>query len=263
MQTVGQRALVTGAGKRLGRGMALCLARQGHDVAVHYAGSKAGADAVVAEITAMGRRAVALQADLLDEAQSQTLVARAAEALGGPLTVLVNNASIFEFDDFETATRDSWDRHMESNLRAPFVLTQRFAAQVPETELDSAGEPRATGLVVNMIDQRVRKLTPEFASYTIAKMGLWAMTQTAAQGLAPKVRVNAIGPGPTIQGERQDAAGYAKQRGATILRRGASPEDIEAALVYLLHAKAVTGQLICVDGGQHLGWETPDAVGVE
>jgi NAD(P)-dependent dehydrogenase (short-subunit alcohol dehydrogenase family) len=255
-------ALVTGAGKRLGRAMALYLAGRGHDVAVHYAGSAAEAEDVVAEIVAMGRRAVAVQADLLDEAQVKTLVARAAAALG-PLTVLVNNASIFEYDTLQTGTRHSWDRAIESNLRAPFVLMQDFAAQCPKAQPDEAGEPVAQGLVVNMIDQRVRKLTPEFASYTIAKMGLWALTRTAAQGLAPDVRVNAIGPGPTMQGARQSADHFARQRAATVLGRGAHPADITAALGFFLDSPAVTGQMIAVDGGQHLAWKTPDVLGVE
>lgn len=211
----------------------------------------------------MGRRAVALPADVLIEAEVQGLVARAAAALDGPLTVLVNNASIFEHDDFASATRESWDRHIESNLRAPFVLTQAFAAQVPEPARDERGEPVARGLVVNMVDQRVWKLTPEFASYTIAKAGLWALTQTAAQGLAPRVRVNAIGPGPTLQGGRQTAEAFAQQRAATVLQRGASPSDICAALGFFLDAPAVTGQMIAVDGGQHLAWQTPDVMGVE
>jgi NAD(P)-dependent dehydrogenase (short-subunit alcohol dehydrogenase family) len=257
------RALVTGAGKRLGRAMALELARQGHDVAVHYATSRDAAEAVADEIRAMGRNAVTLAADLLDEAQVTPLVAQAAEALGGPITTLVNNASIFDYDNIQTATRRSWDRHMESNLRAPFVLIQQLAAQMPAPIQDQAGEPVAQGLVINMIDQRVHKLTPEFMTYTIAKMGLWALTRTSAQALAPRVRVNAIGPGPTLQGHRQSDSHFQNQRRATILHRGANPQDITAALVYFLHAPGVTGQLLCVDGGQHLGWQTPDVLGVE
>ncbi len=257
------RALVTGAGKRLGRAMALCLAERGHDVAVHYASSAEAADEVVSLIRAMGRKAVALEADLLDEAATQALLPRAAEALGGPVTVLVNNASIFEYDTIQTATRRGWDRHMESNLRAPYVLIQALAAQAPKAVADAAGEPGAQALAVNMIDQRVRKLTPEFSTYTLAKMGLWALTRTAAQGLAPEVRVNAIGPGPTLRGARQSPEHFDRQRAGTVLNRGADPADITAALGYLLEAKAVTGQLICVDGGQHLGWQTPDILGVE
>jgi len=256
------KALVTGAAKRLGRAMALYLGRRGFDVAVHYAGSADAAEEVAAEIRGYGQNAVALQADLTVEAEMQALVPQAAEALGSPLTCLVNNASIFEYDTIASASRASWDRHLESNLRAPVVLTQCFAAQVPEAVLDQRQEPVAQGLVVNMIDQKVRKLTPEHFSYTIAKMGLWAMTRTAAQGLAPRVRVNAIGPGPTLQGARQPAAHFAGQRSATILQRGSNVSDICAALGYFLDAPAVTGQLLCVDGGQHLIWQTPDEMGV-
>ena len=257
------RALVTGAGKRLGRAMALYLAHRGHDVAVHYSTSAADAAEVVAQIAATGRRAVAVQADLLEDKQSETLIARAAAGLGGPLGVLVNNASIFEYDTLQTATRRSWDRHMQSNLRAPFILMQGFAAQVPDMVPDAAGEPVAQGLVVNMIDQRIEKLTPEFMSYTLAKMGLWALTQTGAQGLAPQVRVNAIGPGPTLQGVRQSAAHFAKQRAASILERGANPDDVTAALGFFLDVPSVTGQFIAVDGGQRLVWKTADVLGVE
>lgn len=256
-----KHALVTGAGVRLGRAMALALADDGFDVAVHYASSEVAAGDVVAEIKAKGRNAVALQADLLDEDASQALLPRASQALGGPVTVLVNNASIFDYDTLATATRDSWDRHIASNLRAPFILTQALAAQIPDPIDDNNAEPLAQGLVVNMIDQRVRKLTPEFMTYTLAKSGLWTMTRTAAQALAPRVRVNAIGPGPTLRATRQSAAHFAAQRQATILQRGANTRDITGALLYFLHAPAVTGQLLCVDGGQHLAWQTPDIIG--
>ena len=255
-------ALVTGAGKRLGRAMALYLARRGHDVAVHYATSHDEAEAVASEIRALGRRAQAFQADLLIEAETEALIP-AATAVLGPLTVLVNNASIFEYDRIDTATRQSWDRHVESNLRAPYVLTQAFARQCPPARPDENGEPLAQGLIINMIDQRILKLTPEFSTYTIAKMGLWALTRTAAQGLAPHVRVNAIGPGPTLQGARQSADHFARQRTATVLGRGASPQDITAALGFFLDSPAVTGQFLAIDGGQHLAWQTPDVLGVE
>lgn len=258
-----QRALVTGAGHRLGRAMALYLAGRGFHVAVHYASSKDAAQAVVAEIEAKGQKAVALQADLLHEEATSELLPRAVADLGGPITCLINNASIFEYDTVSSATRESWDRHMGSNLRAPFVLTQAMAGQGLAPDRDAAGEPEATGLIINMIDQRVRKLTPEFMTYTLAKMGLWALTQTSAQALAPQIRVNAIGPGPTLQGSRQSTAHFAEQRRNTVLKRGANPTDITAALGYFLDAPAVTGQLICVDGGQHLGWQTPDVLGVE
>lgn len=255
-------ALVTGAGQRLGREMAIYLARRGHDVAVHYGTSRTEAEAVAQEIRALGRRAVCLQADLLVEAETQALIPAATAALG-PLTVLVNNASIFEYDRIDTATRSGWDRHIESNLRAPYVLTQAFAHQCPPATIDDAGEPLAMGLIVNMVDQRIRKLTPEFSTYTIAKMGLWALTQTAAQGLAPHVRVNAIAPGPTLRGIRQTEEHFARQRAATVLGRGANPADITAALGFFLDSPAVTGQVIAVDGGQHLGWNTKDVLGPE
>jgi len=255
------KALVTGAGGRLGQAMAIALAARGYDVAVHYAGSEAGAEETVRACDEYGVQAAALQADLLDLAATQTLVPRAVEALGGPLSLLVNNASVFEHDRLGTSTPESWDRHINSNLRAPFFLTQAFAAQAPAPASD--GEPLATGLVVNMLDQRVWKLTPEFATYTLAKMGLWAFTRTAAQTLAPGIRVNAIGPGPTLKGGRQSEIHFARQRAATVLERGADPDDITAALGYLIDAKAVTGQMIAVDGGQHLAWQTPDILGLE
>jgi len=256
-------ALVTGGAARLGRAIALYLGGRGYDVAVHFATSAEQAEATVDEIKALGVRAVSVQADLLQEGQTETLIQRATDALGGPLSVLVNNASIFEYDTLKTATRGSWDRHIESNLRAPFVLTQRFADQVPDPMEDENGEPEAQGLVVNMIDQRVHKLTPEFMSYTLAKAGLWTLTQTSAQALAPKVRVNGIGPGPTLKGSAQSEEQFARQRKATLLKRGANPTDITAALGYLLNAPSVTGQMINIDGGQHLAWQTPDVVGLE
>lgn len=257
------RALVTGAANRLGRAMALYLAGRGFDVAVHYATSKDAADETVAEIQALGQQSVALQADLLDADATTDLVPNAAKALGGPLTLLVNNASIFEYDTIAIATPESWDRHMGSNLRAPFFLTQAFAKQAPEVGTDQAGEPLAQALVVNMVDQRVKKPTPEFMTYSLAKAGLWALTQTAAQALAPDIRVNAIAPGPTMIGRRQSPDHFTRQRQGTILKRGANPTDVTAALGYFLDAPSVTGQLIAVDGGQHLGWKTPDILGFD
>ncbi|ATX65401.1 SDR family oxidoreductase [Roseinatronobacter bogoriensis] len=255
------KALVTGAAQRLGRAMALYLAQRGYDVAIHYANSAQAAEELAQEIEGLGRKAICLRADLLDEAALAPLVPDASRALGGPLTVLVNNASIFEQDSIATATRESWDRHLMSNLRAPFVLTQQFAAQCPPPLPDSAEEPVAQGLVVNMIDQKVRKLTPEHMTYSIAKMGLWAFTRMAAQELGPKIRVNAIGPGPTLQAADQPLDQYQHSRESTVLGRGANPDDITAALGFFLDAHAVTGQLLCVDGGQHLIWKTPDITG--
>lgn len=258
-----KRALVTGAGGRLGRAMAVYLAQRGYDVAVHYAASRAGAEETASLVERTGHRAVALQADLLDDAATQALFDAARERLNGDITCLVNNASIFEHDTLDSATRDSWDRHIQSNLRAPFILTQGMAAQGLSAGTDAAGEPEAAAVIVNMIDQRVRKLTPEFMTYTLAKAGLWTLTQTSARALAPAIRVNAIGPGPTLQGARQSAEHFADQRRNTVLERGANPADITAALGFILDAPALTGQLLCIDGGQHLAWQTPDVLGVE
>ena len=243
--------------------MALRLAERGLDVAIHYSGSEAAAEETAAEARGHGVEAVTVQANLLSDAETATLVPRAAEALGRPLTVLINNASIFEHDDISSLSLDSWDRHIGSNLKAPVFLTQAFAAQAPRAETDAAGEPRARAMVVNMIDQRVRKLTPQFMTYTLAKMGLWAFTRTAAQGLGPHVRVNGIGPGPTMQGERQSKSHFNDQRATTILARGSGPEEIVRALDFILDSPGLTGQLLCMDGGQHLAWQTPDVLGVE
>jgi NAD(P)-dependent dehydrogenase (short-subunit alcohol dehydrogenase family) len=243
-------ALVTGAAKRLGRATALVLADDGYDVAVHYGSSKADADAVVAAINAKGRRAVAVAADLSREAETQKLVAAATNALG-PLTCLVNNASLFERDEALTVTRASWDAHFETNLRAPFVLMQEFARQLPDT---------ANGAIVNIVDERVWNLTPHFVSYTLSKAGLWTLTQVMAMALAPRIRVNAIGPGPTLPSPRQSAEQFAKQQASVPLQHGATPEEIAAAVRFILSSGAMTGQMIALDGGQHLGWAQPGQV---
>jgi NAD(P)-dependent dehydrogenase (short-subunit alcohol dehydrogenase family) len=244
-EPTGQKAaLVTGAAKRIGHAIARDLARHGWAVAVHYHHSAAEAAELVREIEAGGGRAVALQADLAREEHTHALVARAVEALG-PLTCLVNNASLFEMDKIETVTRASWDAHLETNLRAPLVLSQDFAGQLP------AG---AHGNIVNMLDQRVWNLTPYFLSYTIAKMGLWTLTRTLALALAPRIRVNGIGPGPTLPSPRQSPEQFAEQCRAMPLGRGTTLEEICAALQFILSAPAMTGQMIALDGGQHLGW---------
>jgi len=250
------RALITGAARRLGRAMALELAASGWDVAIHYFSAADEAEATVAQARAQGAGAAALGADLLVERATGALVGRAAEALGGPLSLLINNASVFENDQVSTGTRESWDRAIETNLRAPVRLTQDFAAQAPRAEADARGEPVARACVINMIDQRVWKPTPYFMSYTLAKSALYTFTRTAAQALAPDVRVNAIGPGPTLIGEGQSQESFARLRRACVLGRGPGPEDIVAALRFILECRAFTGQMLAIDGGQHLAWET-------
>lgn len=249
-----RRALVTGAGRRLGRAMALALAGDGFDVAVHCHSSREGAKALALEVEGMGRRAAVIPADLARESESAGVVPAAREALGGPLGVLVNNASVFKLDRLATADRASWDQHLEINLRAPVVLSQAFARQLPET---------AQGLIVNILDQRIGNLTPNFLSYSVTKVGLWAVTQVLARELAPRVRVNAIGPGPTLPHSAMDRATFDELTGTLPLRRGPSPEDIAASLLFIVGMGAMTGQLITVDGGQQLGWLTPSAPAVE
>lgn len=255
-------ALVTGGARRLGRAMALALAEDGWSVAVHHHTSGDAAAEVVADIRSRGGTAAAFGADLLDEAETADLVPRVAASLGAPV-LLVNSASLFEHDTVTSATRISWDRHLTANLRAPFMLTQAVAANAPDPARDAGGEPVAQAQVVNLIDQRVLKPTPEFMTYSLSKAGLWWLTRTTAQALAPRLRVNAIAPGPTLRAARQSEAHFAAQRQATVLGRGSDPDGIVAALRYLVAARGVTGQLLCVDGGQHLAWQTPDVLGVE
>jgi NAD(P)-dependent dehydrogenase (short-subunit alcohol dehydrogenase family) len=238
-------ALVTGAGRRIGRAIALHLAGRGYHVAVHCHRSCDEADAVAREIMQAGGRAAVVQADLSDHAAVSRLVAQAATALGA-LSLLVNNASLFDYDHVETATEQSWDSHLDANLKAPFFLSQAFAAQLPE------GVP---GNIVNLVDMRVWRLTPHFASYTVSKAGLWTLTQTLAMALAPHIRVNAIGPGPVLPSPHQTEAQFRKQWESTPLKRGAEPGEIAAAIGFLLDAPAVTGQMIALDGGQHLPWQ--------
>lgn len=241
-------ALVTGGAKRLGRAIALKLAGDGWDVAIHYQHSREAAEATAAEIKALGRRALLLQADLAREAEVETLLPAAARELG-PVTCLVNNASVFEMDKIDTVTRESWDRHIETNLRAPFVLSQAMANALP------AG---MGGNIINMLDQRVWKLTPYFMSYTVAKMGLWTLTRTMALALAPRIRVNAIGPGPTLPSPRQSEEHFAAQSAAMPLGHGATPDEIAETVLYILGANSMTGQMIALDGGEHLGWQVPN-----
>jgi NAD(P)-dependent dehydrogenase (short-subunit alcohol dehydrogenase family) len=240
-------ALVTGAARRIGSAIALDLAARGYGVGVHYHRSEAEAQAVVDAIKAKGGKAVALRADLGREKEAETLVRRLAEALGPP-GLLVNNASLFERDDALTATRASWDAHLEANLRAPFVLSQEFVRHLP-------GE--ASGLIVNMLDQRVWNVTPHFTSYTLSKAGLWTMTQTLALALAPRVRVNAIGPGPVMPSARQTQAQFDRQVASVPLQRGPHVDEICAAIHFMIAAPSMTGQMIALDGGQHLNWASP------
>jgi NAD(P)-dependent dehydrogenase (short-subunit alcohol dehydrogenase family) len=245
-------ALVTGGARRIGRALVLALVESGYAVAIHHHRSRAEAEALAALIRGGGGKAIALAADLADEAAVKALLPQATAALG-PIGVLVNNASMFENDTVRTATRESWDAHLSINLRAPFVLIQEFAALLP---------PDSGGAVVNLLDERVWNLTPFFVSYTLTKDALWTLTRTMALALAPRIRVNGIGPGPTMPSPRQSAEQFLDRCRALPLRRGTSPDEIAAALRFILAAPAMTGQMIALDGGEHLGWAQPGQVPV-
>ena len=241
-------ALVTGGAKRIGRAICLELAAAGFDVAVHHRDSADAAAELVREIEAMGRRAASLSADLADVVATRELMGRAAEALG-PVTVLVNNASVFADDRLDSITDESWAAHLDVNLRAPVLLAQAFAAQAPEGSA-----------IINILDQRVLKPDPRLFSYGLSKSALWVATRTMAQALAPRIRVNGVGPGPTLPSVHQAAGEFEAEARATPLQRAGNPEAIADAVCWLVDAGQVTGQMIAVDGGQHLAWQTPDIV---
>ena len=243
--TIPRAALVTGGAQRIGRAIALALADSGFDIALHCHTSVAPAEATCAEIRNAGRSCVVLRADLADEAQTTKLLPQAIAALG-PIGVLVNNASPFDRDEWHNTTRASWDTHIEPGLRAPFVLMQHFARALPAD---------AEGAVINMLDQRVWSITPHFISYTVAKAGLWALTQSMALALAPRIRVNGIGPGPALANTRQTPEQFAQQCASVPLGRGTSPDEIAGAELAILALPAMTGQMVALDGGQHLQWQ--------
>jgi len=245
---IGEAALVTGGGRRIGRTIALALSQAGYAVAVQANRSAQEAEELCAEIARKGGRAAVVRADLAEQASVTELVAAAAKAVG-PLTLLVNNAAMFEADAIGSLDAARFDRQLAVNLRAPLFLSEAFAAQASEG-----------AAIVNILDQRVFKLTPQFVSYTLAKSALHAATRILAQALAPKVRVNAVAPGPTMQSERQEADDFARQAAAVPLGHGPTPEEVAAAVVYLASARSITGATLIVDGGQHLAWQTPDAV---
>ncbi|MGV8998550.1 MAG: SDR family oxidoreductase [Parvibaculaceae bacterium] len=246
-------ALVTGAARRIGHHIALALAEDGYDLALCIRPDRPDLDGVSlkSDIEAKGVRAVILSADLSDAAQVERLIPDAAKALG-PVSLLVNNASLFDADTAATMTQTTWDEHMSVNLRAPAFLARALHAQLPKDG----------GNIINLIDQRVWRPNPLFFSYTISKMALWDMTRVMAQGFAPDIRVNAIGPGPTLQSIHQTAEDFAHEVAMMPLQRGTTPQEICTAIRFILASPAMTGQMIALDGGQHLAWATPDVVGV-
>ena len=239
MTAIPHTALVTGGAKRLGAAIARSLADAGYRVAVHYHHSRDEAQALAAEIGG-----VVVQADLANEAETQALLPAAAAQLG-PIGVLINNASTFERDEWDTATRATWDQHLDPNLRAPFILMQALAQQLPQN---------AEGAIINLLDQRVWSLTPHFVSYTVSKAALWALTRQMALALAPRIRVNGIGPGPALPSSRQTEAQFAAMCARMPLARGTSPDEVARAVLAILEMPSMTGQMIALDGGQHLAW---------
>ncbi len=244
-------ALVTGAGGRIGRELAMALASDGWTVVIHYLRSRQGAEETAGAIRHAGGRAEIVCADLACEDARGGLITEAARQAGQTLTLLVNSASTFLRDSAQTHSRPDWDYHMEANFRAPVHLSQQFAACLEAPE---------QGLIVNLTDQRVRKPDPRFFTYTLSKCALWEATIIMAQAFAPRIRVNAIGPGPTLPSIHQTGEDFLAEKSATLTQRGSDPGEIVRALRYLIEAHSVTGQMICADGGQHLLWQTPDTM---
>jgi NAD(P)-dependent dehydrogenase (short-subunit alcohol dehydrogenase family) len=245
-------ALVTGGARRIGAVIVRDLVKAGYPVAIHCNSSREEADALAAELTASGGKVCVVQADLSDMDAVASLVPQVARDLG-PVRLLINNASIFNDDAADSFEWSTWDKHFDVHLKAPVLLGQKLLDGLPAA---------ADGLIVNIIDQRVWRPTPRFFSYTLSKSALWTATRTMAQSFAPRVRVNAIGPGPTLMNQRQDAGDFQKQIDALLLRRGPELDEFGATIRYLWQARSVTGQMIALDGGQHLAWKTPDVYGV-
>ncbi|MGA0392699.1 MAG: SDR family oxidoreductase [Rhodospirillales bacterium] len=235
--------LITGAAQRIGRVIALHLAADGWTIAVHFNSSENEARELVGQIHSNGGMADMFAGDLNNEDQTKGLISAVQSKLGS-VSCLINNAAVFEKDTITQSDKDIWDRHFQVNLRAPFVLIQEFAQALPE---------KTDANIINIIDQRVWNLSPGFSSYTLSKSALWTLTQTAASALAPRIRVNAIGPGPTLPSVHQSQNQFEQQCEAVPLQRGPKPEEIATAVKFILDAPSITGQMIAVDGGQHLG----------
>ena len=245
-------ALVTGGARRIGKAIVEDLAANGFAVAIHANESLDAAEAIARQLNAKGGRAVAVQCDLADGAATGRLIEKAAAAIG-PLDLLVNNASVFKPDTVDEFDDTLWDRHFAVHVKAPSILARDFVRQLPEG---------TAGSIVNIIDQRVWNPTPRYYSYTLSKSALWMATRTMAQGFAPRVRVNAIGPGPSLPNERQDDSAFQAQVEGLILQRGPSLDEFGRTVRFLFDTPSITGQMIALDGGQHLAWETPDVWGI-
>lgn len=245
-------ALVTGGAKRIGRAICEGLARAGFDLVIHANSSLEEAETLATDLRAHGIKAVALRADLRNEAETAALVGQARAALGG-LGVVVNNASLFEPDRLTDFDKGTFDGHFDLHVRAPSIIVREFAR---------GARPGEKGLVVNIVDQRVWAPTPNYYSYMLSKAALAMATKTMAMTLAPDIRVNAIGPGPTLPNARQSEADFARQTGSLLLGKGPDLEEFARTILYFHATPSLTGQMIALDGGQHLAWETPDVAGL-
>ncbi len=243
MEKQQKNVLITGAGKRIGRSIALKLAGEGWNIAIHYRHSLEEAKSLQSEVNALGCVACLLQADLAKPDDVRRLFKQAKDELG-ILTGLINNASLFEPDELGNLTDESFQAHIRTNLHAPLILTEQLAKQ--------EGIKAIGGHIVNIVDQRVLNLRPDFISYTLSKAALWTLTQTSAMDLAPYIQVNAIGPGPTLPNSRQSQAAFDRQLAGVPLKRGATPEEIAEGVLFLINSNSITGEFIAMDGGQHL-----------
>ena len=244
--------LITGGAKRIGSHIAQDLATRGYPVIIHCNRSTTQAETLAQRIRDKGGKAAVVSADLSDDKQVASLMEQASQPFGS-IELLVNNASVFEDDRIGSLTHDLWDRHFAVHVKAPVFLAQAMAEALPEDK---------QGLIINITDQRVQKLNPQFISYTLSKTALWTATRTLAQALAPAIRVNAIAPGPTLPSERQQPGDFEKQVDAVLLKKAPLLDEFATTIDYLWRTRSVTGQMIALDGGQHLAWETPDIAGI-
>ena len=247
-------ALITGGAKRIGRGISLSLAEQGFDIIIHYSQSEKEAEELVLKLRNLKVNAYSIKTDLLNDFEISSLVERSNKLIGKPIDLLINNASIFENDSLINLNLESWDRHFFTNLKAPVFLSKEFSKQVPDYTTDENNETISSSNIINIIDQKVLNLNPRFFSYTLAKSSLLNFTKIAAQELAPKIRVNAIGPGPILKAVHQTEEQFQNQRKSTLLERGSDVKEISRAVSFILSSPGLTGQLITLDGGEHLNW---------
>ena len=245
MKTIKKRnVFITGGAKRIGAEISKALSKLDFNIVVHYNTSVSEAKDLKKRLNKSKANIYLVKADLTNEKQVIEAFKKAQKQIGS-IDCLINNASVFEYDNIKSLTAKSWNKHMSANLNAPLMLSKLFYHQLPRV---------ITGDIINIIDQRVLNLTPHFLSYTASKSGLWTMTQTLALELAPRIKVNAIGPGPVIKSKFQSNKDFMKQCKSVPLQIGSSPDEIARTIIFILSMPSITGQIITLDGGQHLGW---------